>query len=381
MPYEEKLAEYKTRVSNPEVTLEHDGHGFPEGAREAAFLDWLCCLTAHGDDGRQYWIECNPMSLTFNVADLWVMGVGWEKGRVVQLPGSTHKIADFPVVAVDRHIHPGGSLTTKRSEHEVSVDLPDFHLVCRDDKTWHYSIEDKEKGIKAEWIHSPTGYPTWYGKEKPLVLTPHSITYGYNWSGRVEGELTIEGQKVRIKGAGVRERYWAVDTCPAEIGGWEDWMWFHFDEMFGSMFEFKFNKTKDMSLNIIEGNQFFPVGDLSIEHFDWAYLRPLGFFIPTRYIVTVKTEAGVLEMAANVVGCKLWGMSGEVPDSPVLTLNWDKVDGIFTYPDGRKRTLTNGLGGTVIRQWKPYPDPYANIFTPQADEQLKPYEDRVLLFE
>jgi len=46
---------------------------------------------------------------------------------------------------------------------------------------------------------------------------------------------------------------------------------------------------------------------------------------------------------------------GAAPDSPTTLLDWDKVDGTFTYRDGRTRTLTNGLGGTLIRQWKPYP--------------------------
>ena len=65
-------------------------------------------------------------------------------------------------------------------------------------------------------------------------------------------------------------------------------------------------------------------------------------------------------MAANVVGCRVWGVTGEVPDQATTTLNWDKLEGTFTYKDGRKRTLTNGLGGSVIRQWLPYP----NILTP-----------------
>lgn len=381
MSYEEKLAEFKSRVSDLEVTLEDDGHGLPEEVREAGFLDWLCCLTAHGDDGRQYWLECNPMLLSSKVADVWVMGVGWETGKVVQLSGSAYKIADFPVVAVDRHIYPGGSLTITRSEHEVTVDMPDFRVICRDDRTWHYSIDDKEKGIKADFFHSVVGHPTWYGRDKPKYFTPHSITYGYNWTGRVEGEFTIEGRKVRIKGAGVRERYWAVDSCPTEIGGWEDWGWFHFDEMFGSFCEFKYGKSKDMSLNIIEGNQFFPVGDFNIEHHDWAFVPQVGYPIPTRYKLTMETEAGVLEMAANVVGCKLFSTTGEVPDCPLLSLHWDKLDGVFTYKDGRKMTLTNGLGGTVIRQWKPYPDPYANIYMSQGSGQFKAYEGRALHME
>jgi hypothetical protein len=44
-----------------------------------------------------------------------------------------------------------------------------------------------------------------------------------------------------------------------------------------------------------------------------------------------------------------------VPDSPTIILDWDRLEGTFTYTDGRIRTLTNGLGGTRIRQWRPSP--------------------------
>ena len=47
---------------------------------------------------------------------------------------------------------------------------------------------------------------------------------------------------------------------------------------------------------------------------------------------------------------------GEAPDSPATLLDWESVQGTFTDTGGRTRTLTNGLGGTLIRQWKPYPN-------------------------
>ena len=348
-------------VENPEVTLDVEGHGFPEDARDAAFLDWLCSVVAYGDDGKQYWFGCSPLSLAAESTDLWHFEISWETGNVVQLPGSVYKIADFPPVGLTvQRVYPGGTLKIERSNDEVAVSLGDFHVVCKSDKTWHYTIEDKEKGIKAEFVHTGAGYPTWYGKEKPSALTQHSLAYGYNWSGTVEGTLTIQGRKVAVKGKGIRERYIAVDSSEAEIGGWEDWMWFHFDEVFGSMYEMKLG-NKDMSLNLVDENLYFPAGSFNIEHHEWAYLRPLGAFIPTLYKVTMETEAGVLEMVAKVVGATVWGVTGKAPSTPVATLNWDKLEGTFTYKDGRKRTLTNGVGGTSIRQWKPYP----NIFAPE----------------
>ena len=89
--------------------------------------------------------------------------------------------------------------------------------------------------------HRPAGYPTWYGhpKGEPSRLTTHSVTYRYFWSGAVDGTITVRGKTIKVAGKGVRERYIAVDTSPEEIGGWEDWMWFGFDELYGSAYEFR----------------------------------------------------------------------------------------------------------------------------------------------
>jgi hypothetical protein len=283
------------------------------------------------------------------------------------LPGTIFKVANFPAVNINtRRAFPGGSLDIERLEDRVIVTLGDsFRVVCHADHTWHYTIEDKEKGLKADFVHRGTGFPTWYGKEAPSYLTQHSIAYGYNWSGTIEGTLSLQGKEIRLKGKGIRERYIAVDSSAAEIGGWEDWMWFHFDEAFGSLYEMKIG-NKDMSLNLVDEGQYLPVGEFHIEHHDWAYLRQLGAFIPTRYRTTMETESGVLEFGARVLGATVWGVTGKAPSTPVATLNWGRLEGSFRYRDGRRRTLTNGIGGTSIRQWKPYPDIFATALVAAA---------------
>ncbi|MCD9029151.1 hypothetical protein LDO26_13175 [Luteimonas sp. BDR2-5] len=344
-------------VSNPEVTLDIEAHGIPDDARDAPFLDWLCSAVVHGDDGRTYWFGTSPLILGLENRDMWNIEVGWESGQVVPLPGTIFKLADFPPVGLStQHVLPGGTLKVERSETEVRVTLGEhYQVICKDDHTWHYTIEDKARGIKAEFVHIGKGCPLWYGREKPSYLTPHSIAYGYNWSGRIEGKLTLQGREIAIKGKGIRERYIAVDSSAAEIGGWEDWMWFHFDEVFGSMYEMKLGQ-KDMVLNLAEEAQFFPAGEFTIEHLEWAWLRALGAFIPTRYRIRMEVEAGVLMFTANVVGATVWGVTATGPSTPVATLNWDALEGTFTYRDGRTKTLSNGLGSVSIRQWKPYPD-------------------------
>ncbi|HBL32647.1 MAG TPA: hypothetical protein DDZ96_02355 [Porphyromonadaceae bacterium] len=350
-----KRKSFSKVVNNPEVTLDIEGHGIPEDARDAAFLDWLCSFVAVGDDGKQYWFGCSPLILASEDKDLWHYELCWDTGEVIQSPTSIYKVADFPPVNITgQFVYPGGTLKVEKSDTQVRVSLGNFQVICKDDKSWHYTLEDEAKGIKAEFVHYGAGYPLWYGKEAPSYLTQHSIAYGYNWSGIVEGKLTIHGREIKIKGRGVRERYIAVDSSAAEIGGWEDWMWFHFDEAFGSLYEMRLG-LKDMVLNVVDGKQYFPAGDFHIEHQEWVFFPALGAFIPTVYKVTMETEGGVLEYTAHVANATVWGVTGKVPDNPVATLNWDKVEGTFTGKDGHKQLLTNGMGGVSIRQWKPYP--------------------------
>ncbi len=346
-------------VENPEVTLEDEGHGFPEGARDTAQMEWSLFATAHGDDGRQYWIDASEVSSgdTWGIPNMWIMGINWGKGKVVQSQNTIYKVADFPQGNAVWDCYMRDDLSIKRSENEVAIDLGDYHLRCKNDKTWHFNLENKELAQKIEVVHTGIGLPYWYGKEKPSVCTPHTISYGYVWPGRIEGTITVEGREVKIKGKSARQRWWSPDVCLAEMGGWMELLWFHFDEMFASMADIKLSGWRDMSLYMVDEKQYFPAGNFTIEHHNWAWLQPLGAFIPTYYQVTIETEAGVLEMSADVVGYHMWGATGTVPDNPILALRWDRdaINGTFTYKDGRKKTLTNGLGASIIREWKPYP--------------------------
>jgi hypothetical protein len=164
----------------------------------------------------------------------------------------------------------------------------------------------------------------------------------------------MDGREIKIKGKGARQRYYASDYSSEEVAAWHDWPWFHFDEVFGCLDDMKMTKHKVMGIYLADEKQYFSDGDFDIEHQDWAYLPQLGAFIPTRFKMTIEMEAGVLEVTADTVGTYVWATT-EPPDSPFAMLDWDNLKGAFTYKDGRKRTLTNGRGGSMIRQWRPYP--------------------------
>ena len=100
---------------------------------------------------------------------------------------------------------------------------------------------------------SSASAPLWYGRETPSYLTQHSITYGYNWAGEVEGTIILNGKTVRVSGMGIRERYVAVDFCAAEIGGWEDWGWIGFNEIHSSLYDMRLGMKDFAMYDKVEG--------------------------------------------------------------------------------------------------------------------------------
>lgn len=342
---------------DPRVTLQDEARGIDAAPGSSAFLDWLWEFALIGDDGKRYWFGGSPLILKLENIDLANWELVTEEGRVFQDPKSIYKIADFPGIDRKSQVHfDGGTHRVQQLDDRVVVDLGVIHVECHADNSWRIVVDDPEQNFKADMIHRPDcGGPLWYGREKPSYLTQHSVTYGYNWCGQAEGTLTIDGREIRVKGAGIRERYVATDSSSAEIGGWEDWGWVHFDEVYGSMYDMRLG-MKDFALNLVDEDIYLPEGDMTITHQEWAYMPKFGGFVPTEYVVKMETAEGVLDFTAHVNTGRSWSVTDKVPDNPVCTLMWDKVEGTFTFKDGSVKQLTNGFGGMSIRQWRAYPN-------------------------
>ena len=118
---------------------------------------------------------------------------------------------------------------------------------------------------------------------------------------------------------------------------------------------------KDFSVYDLQTQRYCPEGKMTIEHEDWVFLRELDGFIPTKYNIKMEVEDGIYEVTAHVCNATTWGVTYKVPDNPVATLTFDKVEGRFTYNDGTKKELTGGRGTISVRQWHAYP----NILPPE----------------
>ncbi len=357
------------KIENPKVTLADEArNGVVEEVR-SGFLDWLMEFNVDGDDGEHYSLGGAILSMNLEKMDLVNICYGKGKGYVKQLPNSIYKIGKFPGLAYNKFFrNPQGTLQIEMREHSVFVTCGEQYKVeCFDDGVWHLMIDGGDGQYKADLYHRAHGFPLWYGREKPSLLTQHSVTYGYNWSGDVDGEIEIEGKKIKVKGAGIRERYVAVDSSAAELGGWEDWGFVTFNEIHSSMYDMRLG-MKDFAIYDLENEKYYPEGEMTIEHEDWAFLRELDGFIPQYYNIKIKVEDGIYEVRARVSNARVWGVTFTVPDNPVATLVCTEVEGKFTHNDGTVRKLTGGRASISVRQWHAYPNMLPREL--YSDEQL-----------
>lgn len=375
-----------------EVLLADEARSGVEEEVRSGFLDWLHQFSLTGEDGRRYYVGGSILSLVQEKLD--IVSINWtaDTGRVRQLPGSIYKVADFPGKNHFNRMYreKEGTLNIQHGDGCVVVTCgPSYKVTCyapsaegteNPDHRWHLEIRTADDEYQADLWHCPEGRPLWYGKTVPSALTLHSITYGYNWAGNVEGWIRCgkDAPKVKVSGRGIRERYVAVDSSAAELGAWEDWGWIAFDEMHSSLYDMRAG-MKDFSIYDLEkgvhyasdgtlkgGNH--PGDIMEVNHSDWVFLRELDGFIPENYHIRIKTEGGIFDVRAHVGNAMTWGVTYQVPDNPVATLMFDNVEGSFTSDDGSVRILHGGRGTMSVRQWHAYP----NILPRElyCDEQL-----------
>lgn len=227
------------KINNPKVTLADEARNGVEEEVRSGFLDWLFEFNVEGDDGELYGLGGSILSMNLEKIDLVTMCLCKGKGGVRQLKNSIYKIAEYPGSVMNKFFrNPQGTLQIEKREHSVFVACgSEYSVECFDNGEWHFLLDSGDGEYTADLWHRAYGYPLWYGRETPSLLTQHSITYGYNWAGDVDGVFTYHGKTVKVKGTGQRERYVAVDSFAAELGGWEDWGYITFNEIHSSMYD------------------------------------------------------------------------------------------------------------------------------------------------
>ena len=237
------------KINNPKVTLADDARVGVKEELRSGFLDWLHQFSVIGDDGELYSLGGSILSMHLEQMDLVSITIAKGKGGSRQLPNSIYKIGEFPGMLHEKMFrNPSGTLKIETREHSILVSCgPHYQVECFEDNSWHLLVDTMDGEYKADLWHRPQYAPLWYGRETPSLLTQHSVTYGYNWAGAVEGRIVVDGKPVNVKGMGIRERYVAVDSSAEELGGWEDWGWVAFNEIHSSLYDMRLG-MKDFAM-------------------------------------------------------------------------------------------------------------------------------------
>ncbi len=192
------------KIENPAVTLADEARcGVKEEVR-SGFLDWLHQFSVTGEDGELYAVGGAILSMQLEQMDVVSLNVSCGRGESRQLPESIYKVGRYPGMLYE-HMwrHPAGTLRIETSDDRVTVSCgPQYRVTCFRDNSWHFELDSQDGAYRADLWHRPSGYPLWYGRETPSYLTQHSITYGYNWAGAVEGTITAPGPLRPGNGAG-----------------------------------------------------------------------------------------------------------------------------------------------------------------------------------
>lgn len=345
------------KIDHPNVTLADEARNTVREEVKSGFLDWLFEFNVMGDDGEQYALGGSILSMALEQMDLVTMCCAKGTGRACQLKNSIYKVGRYPGAQLNKfYKNPQGTLQIEQKDCSVLIRCGNEYAVeCFDNGVWHIMMDTLDGEFRADLYHRAHGFPLWYGRETPSYLTPHSITYGYNWAGDAEGEFVYKGKKVKVRGTGQRERYTAVDSSAAELGGWEDWGYITFNEIHSSMYDMRLG-MKDFAIYDLQSKIYYPEGEMEISHEDWTFVREYDGFIPSIYHIAIKVNDGVYNVTAHTGNVRTWGVTHKVPDYPVATLIFDKVEGSFTQNDGTVRTLTGGRGSMSVRQWHAYPN-------------------------
>jgi len=181
------------KINNPAVTLADDARiGVKEEIR-SGFLDWLMSFSVEGDNGKHYELGGSILSMHLEQMDLVTMLVKEGFGAVSeQLRGSIYRLCRAPKPDMTDLFfrNPAGTLKVEQREGSVHITCgKEYTVDCKEDHSWHIVADPHDGQYRIDVWHRPYGFPLWYGRETPSYLTQHSVTYGYNWAGDVEGEI------------------------------------------------------------------------------------------------------------------------------------------------------------------------------------------------
>ncbi len=284
-----------------DATLDHYADFVSRFDNEFRDYHFQACLT--GDDGKDYYLTYTVArmenrdfaKLVISIEPVWLMTTPSsriiQKGEKPEIQLGENKPYDTMTIEVS-----SSAFTAKIDSFEVIASPPDFRFRCQGNRT---SIDLNLASL---------GLPFWFneGKEEGAKITPSSSAqWGWELFGKVEGVMTLEGKQISVRGLGVHEHIVTQHVAWAEMG-WQDWMWFVFDELYGLVFFIHGGGYKDAGIYLMKEKQYLVSRAFDIDHPQWVYSPFLQHYVPAAIKARVYTKKGTLHLEGNMVRMLPW---------------------------------------------------------------------------
>ena len=130
--------------------------------------------------------------------------------------------------------------------------------------------------------------------------------------------------------------------------GWQDWIWFSFEKMYGLIFGLHGGGYKDGGLYLVDEKEYLVIRDFDIDRPKWAYSPVLQNHIPTAVTIRALTDKGTLFLEGTAVRSQPWRKINKYV--PAMTMPAADMEfqwkGSFAFKDGRTIVLDRGKGGS-----------------------------------
>jgi len=239
-------------------------------------------------------------------------------------------------------------MTTELSSSAMIMKIDTFEVTCSPPA---YRLKYQGKEASLDLTLKSLGTPFWFnqGKEEGAQITPSTVVRGMELFGDTEGFLIFGGNEIKVKGPGIHEHVVSEHISWMEFG-WQDWIWFVFDEMYGLIFEMQGGGYKDGGIYLRKEKEYLIIKDFDIDRPQWAFSPVLQHHFPVGFNARAHTDKGILCIEGYVVRSQPWRKINKY--RPAMTMPASDMEvkwkGLFTFEDGRTINLNNGRGGNEV---------------------------------
>lgn len=308
------------------------------------FRDYHFQACLKGDDDKDYY-------LTYTIArmenrDFAKLVISMEPVWFMTTPSSkVIQSGEKPEIELGDN-QPLGAMKIETTSAAFTAKLEPFEVICSPPS---YRIRYQGKDVSVDLEAKSLGLPFWFGEgtDHKAIDTPSSTpTIGYELFCDMKGTLGLGGREVQVKGVCVHEHLIKQHVAWGEMG-WQDWIWFVFEEMYGLIFEVHGGGYKEGGLYLREEKEYLMVRGFDIDHPQWAYSPMLQRHIPVGIKMRAHTNKGSLLLEGELIRSLPWRRVNKYKHAVTVAacdteFTWS---GKFTYKDGRTLMLKEGKGG------------------------------------